>query len=152
MAGRDGRARGRAALIIYLLCGAALLIEAATSFGAELLTGEVAGWPLFVHLLAAPLFVSGLTGVAIVGAEGAASGLGRAGGGARLALAARALFWVALLLGLLTMGAMLAAMLPLFGYAAQQALREAHEVGALLLLLAAALYGLARLAARRAER
>ncbi len=121
------------ATLVLLLAGTA--IGGATGFGGEWWFDEVAGWTLLVHMLGAPLFIVGLTGVALLWPAAYASpnvSLWR-----RLAL--RAVIGA----GFIVMVTMLAAMLPVFGYAAQETMTEFHGVAAYVLLAALAAWALA---------
>lgn len=136
----------------YGVAGVGFLLQVITGFGPELVSGEVAGWPLFVHMLGAPVFIVGLALVAIVRAERCRFGstetpVHRAPGTAQ-----KLVFWIGLVLGLVTVGSMLAAMLPVFGYAKQQALIDIHRISALLLVITVVVYAFVSLATRRAKR
>lgn len=137
---------------VYGIAGAGFLLEVITGFGPKLSAGHVAGWPLFVHLLAAPLFMVGLTLVAIVRAERCRFGQAETRAGRSLDAGQKLIFWVGLVLGLLTVVSMLAAMLPVFGYAKQQALIDIHKISALLLVITVVVYAFVSLATRRAKR
>ncbi len=114
------------ATLMLLLVGTA--IGAITGFGGAWLGDEVEGWTLLVHMLGAPLFIVGLTGVALLWP--AAYGPPTVSPWRRWAL--RAVIGA----GFVAMVTMLAAMLPVFEYAAQQTLTEVHGVAAYVLLAA----------------
>jgi len=135
--------------------GVALLgfaIQAVTGFGGRLFLGGNAGWLLFIHMLGAPLFIIGLTGFAVIWAERCQFGGGGPYAARRLPLVQRVLFWAVLVFGLATVLTMLAAMLPTFGYAALDALREAHKYTALLLVITVGAHAIVSLAAKWARR
>ena len=146
-AGTAGGRRGAVRLISFIAL-LALLVLTITGFGAEWIRGEVSGWPLFAHMLAAPLFVIGLTGIAVLWPARYRLGVYCAPG-AGPTVWQKLLFWVALVLGFVTMLSMLVAMPPWCGYAGQEALIEIHETGALLLVIVLILLAIASLVARR---
>jgi hypothetical protein len=137
---------------VYGIAGAGFLLEVITGFGPKLSAGQVAGWPLYTHMLAAPVFIVGMVLVAIVRAERCR--LGHTGPPAAGApnMAEKLIFWAGLILGLVTVLSMLAAMLPVFGYAKQEALIDVHRISGLLLLIAVVAYVFVSLATRRAKR
>jgi hypothetical protein len=126
-------------LRIITACVAAVgvLVGAVTGFGGELLFDGVGGWMLLVHLAAAPLMMVGMTGVALLwGARHRFdTGPNRPAESLR-----KTAFWLMLLSALLSIGSMLLAMWPLFGYAGQDQLRVIHELSGIGLLAAGALY------------
>jgi hypothetical protein len=133
------------------IAGVGLLVEVITGFGPTLVFDEVAGWPLLIHLTGAPVFIMGLALMAIVRADRY-----RFGGGEHAAgspnLVEKLAFWIGITLGLLNVVSMLAAMLPVFGYAGQEALIETHQVSALLLVIAAVVYVVASRPGKQAKR
>jgi hypothetical protein len=145
-------ARSRSEAYIYGVAGAGLLVCTLTGFGPVLTGDAVAGWPLLLHMTAAPLFIVGLVMVAIVRAERCRFGDAAPVARGRMNPLRKAAFWIGLLAGLSTLVTMLAAMLPVFGYAAQETLIAAHEVSALVLLIAAVVHFAPSLIAGRAER
>jgi len=137
--------------VAYAIMLLAAANQAVTGFGHKLGFGELQGWRLLIHLLGAPLFIVGLTAVAVLRARRCR--FGRAGSPpAGLTLAQRLMFWVLVVVGLVIMTTMLAAMLPIFGYAEQETLRQMHETAALCFLIAVLLHGGASYAARRRQR
>jgi len=114
----------RRLLLVMMLVGAA--VQAVTGFGGEWLRAEVSGWTLLVHLFAAPLFIVGLTGVAMLCPASDAKPTGWRW--------RQAAVWSVILAGFVVVITMLAAMLPYFGYAAQETLTEVHGVAAYVLL------------------
>jgi hypothetical protein len=151
-AARRSSAWARPERLAYGVVLVGVVIQAATGFGGKLLFGENAGWLLLIHMLGAPLFIVGLAGTAITWAERCRFGTGGTCVGRRLPPTQRLLFWAGLVFGLATVSTMLAAMLPVFGYAALDALREAHEFSALLLLVTVGAHVVLLLAAKRARR
>ena len=113
---RWGNAGYAAALLGFALA-------AVTGFGDWLRSEELRGWMLLIHMLAAPLFIAGLTLLAVTRAERCrfGPGGGTVAGGQKLA------FWAAIAFGLASIGTMLLAMLPLLGYAGQETLTEIHR-------------------------
>lgn len=129
----------------HWLAIAGVLIQVATGFGVSLIAGELAGWALLVHMTGASLFIVGLTGTAVRWAPRCRFGT-RPGG---LFAGQRIMFWVALVLGFATMLCMLAATLPVFGYAGQATLTALHQTGAVLLIVAMVVHTFISLAARQ---
>ena len=125
-----------------------LAVQAVTGFGPSLIGGEVEEWPLLIHMIGAPLFLIGLTGLALYWTERNVFAP-RDGGLERLA---KLLYWVVLLTGAGTAFSMLIAMLPIFGQGDQSALIEIHEYSALIVLIAGGLMTLAAWAARGVQR
>ena len=140
---------GRLALGIGLV---GLIGCAVTGFGAAWIQGEVRGWPLFAHMLAAPLFLAGLTGCALTWGWAGHFGLAQSPTAGRLDPAQRLLLWPVILLGWLTILPMLAAMLPIFGYADQELLTDVHEYGAAGLVIGVAALALCSWRSRGARR
>ena len=136
----------------YGVAGVGFLLEVLTGFGPELLSGEVAGWALLAHLLVAPLFIVGLTLVVIVRAERSRFGRADSAAGSGLHSGQKITFWIGLVLGLVTVSSMLAAMLPVFGYAKQQALIDIHRISALALVILVVVSAFASLATGQAKR
>lgn len=101
----------------------ATAILAVTGCGALLVFGRLTGWALLLHTGVAPLMLLGLVG--LVAATRKPSCAGEK--------------WL-LLLGLLAAGTMLAAMLPLFGYAAQETLLYWHRYSGLAFVAVFAIY------------
>jgi hypothetical protein len=123
----------RGPALVAMLAGAG--IEAGTGFGAKWLYGEVDGWMLLLHMLGAPLFIVGLTGVALLWPAGYA--------GETVPAWRKLTLWAVIVAGFVVTTTMLAAMLPVFGYAAQETLTEVHAAGAWVLLVALAAWALA---------
>ncbi|MFQ5807915.1 MAG: hypothetical protein ACE5I3_15830 [Phycisphaerae bacterium] len=145
-----GPTRFERAIQIIALVG--FVIGGATGFGPKYLLGRVEGWLLFAHTLGAPLFIVGLAGNGLIWAERCRFALNssRAAGG--LNTGQKLLFWIGLVLGFVTVLSMLAAMLPVFGYAGQELLIEIHGISALLLVIAMIILAFVSLAARRSKR
>lgn len=112
------------ATMILLLVGGAIC--GLTGFGGEWLYDEVANWTLLAHMAGAPLFILGLTGLAVLWPRRCS----RAAGWRKLPL------WLVIATGFVVMASMLAAMLPMVGQWGQETLGEIHEVSAMLLMLA----------------
>jgi hypothetical protein len=134
------------------IAGVGILVEVITGFGPDLLFDEVAGWPLLLHLIGAPVFIVGLTLMAIVRADRYRFGGGKPHTTGGPNVIEKLAFWIAIVMGMLTAVSMLAAMLPVFGYAGQDALIETHETGALLLVIAAGVYVVSSRAGKKAKR
>ena len=141
---RPSVAARRARLVLL----AGLAIQAVTGFGPSLIGGEVEEWPLLVHMIGAPLFMIGLTGLALFWTQRNVF-LPSDGGLERLA---KLLYWVVLLSGTGVALSMLIAMLPIFGHGDQSTLFEIHEYSALTMLIAAAVMVIAAWAARGVQR
>jgi hypothetical protein len=124
--------------LIVMLVGAG--IQAVTGLGGEWLCDEVGGWTLLLHMLGAPWFILGLTGVAVLWPAVYAGGT--------ISVWRKLALWAVIVAGFVVMTTMLAAMLPVFGYAAQETLTEVHGTSAWLLLIALVAWGLAGRRAR----
>ena len=109
-------------------------VLAATGFVGWRIDGRLAGWLLFVHVVAAPFFGAGLLLLALLAPD---SPGGRANAVAALT---RATWWVLLLAGLGTLVSILAAMMPVFGYIGQHALLVIHRASAIMVVIAALVY------------
>ena len=135
-------AQSRAGWLIPTILVLGVLLLATTGFTSALLLDELSEWLLLAHMAGAPLFIFGLTGAALLWP-------------ARLRQQAspwpRVMFWTMLVLGFVTMLTMLAAMLPVFGYAAQEALAEVHEYTAHGLVFALLLLGITLVIGRRTK-
>jgi hypothetical protein len=137
--------------VFHTIAGIGLVLLAITGFGPKLLGAELKGWELISHMAAAPLFILGLTGVALQWAARCRFA-GRSGPFAPgLNVARRQMFWIVLLLGFASLMTMLVAMLPIYGPADQRALIEVHSYSSLLLLIAMVPHTIVSLAARRAR-
>ncbi|MBU0641503.1 MAG: hypothetical protein KKB50_21800 [Planctomycetes bacterium] len=128
---------------------AGLGVQVLTAFILKWITGDFGDWLLLVHMGGAFLFVLGLALTALTWAPRCRFGPGAADG---LNAGQKIMFWLALVLGVLVAGAMLAAMVPVFGYAGQELLLEVHEIGAIVLVIAMVVHTLVSVKARRAER
>lgn len=153
-AGTRGAAEARslAETFIYVIAGAGLLLSAITGFGPDWVEDEVSGWPLLLHLVAAPIFIIGLTMVAIIRAERCRFGAAATGAHGQMHVIRKLAFWVGLVAGFATLVTMLAAMLPVFGYAAQDELTELHETSAWVLIGATVVHFGPSLIRKRARR
>ena len=129
-----------------------IAIQVVTAFGSKLLVGEFSGWALLVHMIGAPLVIIGLTGTVLIWAERCRFGEAESHSGAGLSFGQKLMFWIAAVLGLATVTPMLAAMLPVFGYAGQDTLREIHGTSAIVLVAVMIVHTLVSLRARRAKR
>ncbi len=149
-AAKATRARGltRVEHVWHTIAGVGFAIQAVTGLGSKYFFGEVSGWALFVHMLGAPVFIIGLTATALMWADRCRF----TNDASRLNFGQKLMFWIAVGLGFAVMLAMLAAMLPVFGYAVQHTLVEIHEIGAILLLVAMIIHTVVSLAARWAKR
>jgi hypothetical protein len=120
---------------LHLLVVVGVLIQAITGFVGKYIVGELDEWLLFVHMLGAPLFIVGLTGSALHWSPRCRFTPAGRVSISGLSPSQKFLFWVTLVVGLLTMLPMLAAMVPLFGYADQETLTAIHADAALALVL-----------------
>lgn len=160
----DGRMRlalssgsGKAVLarvewLIHTIAVVGILIQMATAFGSKLLFGEFGGWALFGHMLGAPLVITGLTGTVLIWAERCRFGARGPGSGRELLPWQKLMFWIAAVVGLATVSPMLAAMLPVFGYADQDILKQMHGISAIVLVAVMILHTLVSLRARGMQR
>lgn len=131
------RLRGLSAAFGALAASGAVL-QFISGFVVAWITGEFGGYALLAHMTGAGLFVFGITGVAVLWAPGQRLDDGASG----LQIIQRLLFWIGLTAAAVVISTMLAAMLPFFGYATQEGLVEAHEVSAIVFLLALVAYAL----------
>lgn len=118
----------------YVLTASSLIALGATGGLGWLVSGSLGGWPLVMHMLAGPAFIGGLTWTAL-----ALAGRCRVDptcDGPAFATGQRALFWMALLLGLISIVSILLAMFPLLGYEGQEKLYTIHRGSGLGLLAA----------------
>jgi hypothetical protein len=136
----------------YAVMAAGVAIQAVTGLGGRFLFGGNDGWFLFVHMIGAPIFIVGLTATTIIWAERCRFGPAAAQAGSGLTVSQRLMFWIGLVLGFVVISSRLAAMVPVFGYADQQALIEIHAVSAILLVIAMVVHTFVWLAAKRAKR
>lgn len=137
--------------LFHTIAGLGLVILAVTGFGPKLVGAEVAGWMLLAHMLAAPLFIIGLTGAALQWVARCRFG-GRGGPFAPgLNVAQKQMFWLTLLLGFASLMTMLLAMLPAFGPVEQRTLIEVHSYSSLLLLIVMVPHTIISLVTRRAR-
>ncbi|MBU0616223.1 MAG: hypothetical protein KKI02_00755 [Planctomycetes bacterium] len=137
----------RAEMLAHTVATIGFLIAAITGLGTEYIYGDVAGWPLLIHMFGAGLFLLGLAAVAIIWADRC-----RFAAETGLNLGQKLVFWIALALGLAIMLSMLLAMLPIYGTEVQHELLELHEISGLLFLCAMIVHTVVSLAARRARR
>ncbi len=137
----------RTELLAHTVATVGFLIAAITGLGTEYLYGEVAGWPLLIHMFGAGVFLLGMAAVAIIWADRCRFGVETG-----LNLGQKLVFWIALVLGLIIMLSMLLAMLPIFGTEVEHELLELHETGGLLFLCAMIVHTAVSLAARWAQR
>ena len=131
--------------LFHTLAITGITIQAVTGFGPKLLGMVVENWPLFIHMLGAPVLIIGLTGTALQWARRCR--LGAVG----LRPVQKCTFWIVLLLGFGVLSSPLAAMLPVFGHAAQAVLIQIHLYTALGLLIMMLPHTIVSLAARRAR-
>ena len=137
----------RTEMLAHTVATIGFLIAAITGLGTEYIYGEVAGWPLFIHMFGAGLFLLGMAAVAIIWADRSRFGVDTG-----LNLGQKLIFWIALALGLVIMLSMLLAMLPLIGTTGQHLLFVIHEYCGLLFLVVMIVHTVVSLAARRAQR
>jgi cytochrome b subunit of formate dehydrogenase len=138
--------------VVHTVAIVGFAIQALTGLYAKYIAGEFTGWPLYIHMLGAPLFIIGLVLVAIVWADRCRFAGGDTGPAGGLTFGQKLMFWIGIPLGLVVIGSMLAAMLPVFGYAGQGLLQGIHEISALLLVVVMVVHTVVSLAARRAKR
>jgi len=124
-------------MIIYAVTMFGLCVLALTGFVGWFAFGRLGGWLLFVHVLGTPVFVIGLTILAVVWAEKSRFADSAPGG---FSSGQKAAFWAFLLLGFVAIVSMLAAMLPVFGYDWQQTLCAVHRYNALGLVAVAVVH------------
>jgi hypothetical protein len=136
----------------HVAAAVGIVIQATTAFGSEMVFGEFGGWALLGHMCGATLFIIGLTGTALRWARRCRLVSTDPPQAAAVSTAQRWTFWLSLVVGLAVMIPMLAAMLPIFGYAAQHALVEFHEKAALAMLVMMAVHTFVSLRARAASR
>jgi len=132
--GSSSGALARVEWLVHTIAVVGILVQVVTAFGSKLLFGEFGGWALFVHMLGAPLVITGLTGTVLIWAERCRFGTRPAGSARGLQFGQKLLFWVAAVAGLVTVSPMLAAMVPVFGYAEQDILKEMHGISAIVLV------------------
>jgi cytochrome b subunit of formate dehydrogenase len=126
----------RSAKVSYtVMClGAAVL--AASGIGVFALgKPPMTHWVLMLHVTAAPVFGLGLAAVALTWAD-----LCRKGSTPRLGSAARVLFWIILVCGLVVMLTGVTPMLPLFGTDGQHLLYLTHRYAGIALAVAILLH------------
>lgn len=145
---RPRRGLTRTEHIFHTVAALGFVIAAVTGFGADYAFGEVCGWMLFVHVLAGPPFIIGLTGVTLMWAQRCMPGR-RDPHFVNLTAGQKAAFWFGVVLGFATVLPMLLATLPIFGYRSQHTLVEIHELSAILLLVTMIVHTFISLAARR---
>lgn len=146
------RGLSRLGVWAYAVMGAGVAIQAVTGLGGRYLFGGNDGWLLFMHMIGAPIFIVGLTATTIIWAERCRFGSAPSQAGSGLTVGQKLMFWIGLVLGLVVISSRLAAMVPVFGYADQQALLEIHAVSAILLVIAMVVHTFVSLAAKRAKR
>ena len=149
--------------VVHAGASLSFLVLAGSGFGSALVRGELSGWALWLHMLAAPVFAVSLTALAVRWAErarfaghdwrwirrgggyfgGEPEGpAGRFDGGQKL------FFWATLLLGFTALGSIMLSMTEWFGQAAQETLYALHRYSALLLLAAVIVHGYITLLAK----
>jgi cytochrome b subunit of formate dehydrogenase len=138
--------------VVHVVAGVGFLVQAITGFGSLLRFGANRGWPLLVHMMGAGVFTLGVMATALLWAHRCRFGADTPAGRARYTTGQKLMFWVYTTLGLAVMLPMLTAMLPVFGYTAQDTLVDIHQTAALLFAGAMAVHTAVSLAARRARR
>jgi len=108
---------------------------AATGFLGEWLSGRTEGWMLFAHMLAAPLYLSGLAGVALLRCRRETLAAFAAPGLQFWARLRPLAFLLALAAGLVCASSMLLAMWPLVPVEDQERLTELHAWSGLCLVI-----------------
>ena len=152
VAARSTRGPTRLGSFAYGVGLVGLAIGAITGFGVKLVGGEFEGWPLYIHMLGAPIFIIGLALTAFVWADRCSFGAAGATEDSGLTASRKLLFWIEVGLGFAVAVSMLAAMVPVFGYAGQEVLHEIHEISALLLVIAVVVHAVGWLAVWRVKR
>ncbi len=132
-------------IVCWVLAAVGFIWQAFTGFGPNWTAGAVSGWPLFLHMLGAGVFILGLTAVVLV-----APLRWRADG--KTSTGSRVIFWITVVLAFCTMMTMLVAMLPLVGHGGQELLVDLHEYSALASLVAVVVLIGAALNERKARR
>jgi cytochrome b subunit of formate dehydrogenase len=122
-------------LFYGVMCAAGVVL-AVTGVGTFAFgTPPMTHWALMIHIAAAPVFALGLAAVALTWAgactRGANSGLGAA---------AKVLFWLVLLSGLVVLLTGIVPMTPIFGARGQRLLYLTHRYSALVLTVAVLLH------------
>ncbi len=145
------RGRSRLGWWAYAVVVVGAAIQAVTGLGGKFIFGGNDGWLLFIHMIGAPIFIIGLTATAIIWAERCRFGSGGSPTDGGLNTGQKLMFWIGLVLGFVVISSRLAAMVPIFGYADQQALIEIHAVSAILLVIAMVVHTFVSLAAKRAK-
>lgn len=140
--------RGAARGALVIITAAALLLLAVTGFAAWVRGAPLGGWPLVVHGAAAPLFISGVAIIALVGAGRRSPGRSRRG---RLDDAVQLTRWLALLLSLTVAVSILCALAPLASQVQQRELIDVHRGTSIALVATVALH-LSLCLARRSRR
>ncbi|MEW6250446.1 MAG: hypothetical protein AB1716_07350 [Planctomycetota bacterium] len=138
--------------VFHVLAIAAIVVLAVTGFGPKLWGGAEGGWLLFVHMLAAPVYVLGLTGTVVLWARRCRFSDADPVSAAALTFGQRAMFWFVTAVGFVVLLSILLALYPLVGHAGQEFLRAAHEWSALALVILGVVHTVVSLAADRARR
>ncbi len=128
------RRDGAAAWCVYWLLGLSVIVLGGSGLNGALADG-LAGWPLLLHVAAAPLFLLASMLAGLIW-----------GGRCRFGMfsgfwpSEKLVFWTALLAALLSGGSMMAAMSSSFGYAEQVRLITLHRYSGLVLLVLSGLH------------
>jgi len=138
--------------VLHLVAIAGLLVQGVTGLWAWLTGDGPDGWLLLAHMLGAPLFVLGLTGIALQWAGRCRFVAGAVRGANQLSPAQKSMFWAILWLGFAVMLSALAAMEPIFGQAGLETLSLVHRLSAVALLVCMLPHTAASLVAHRYRR
>jgi len=133
------------------LCHLCLIVSTlalgATAHLPKLNGGEMKGYLLLAHMLAAPLFIVGLTGTALLWTRWPRGRL-RAGVPGLLPRLQRWSFWLTVITGIVVTASVLLAMWPWFGTAGQRELSSLHEDSSLVFVVLIVVHTLVSLVAR----
>jgi hypothetical protein len=127
------------------------LVLGATAHVPKLSGGEMEGYMLLAHMLAAPLFIVGLTGTALLWTRWPRGRL-RASVPGLVARLQRWSFWLTVSTGIVVTASVLLAMWPLFGTTGQRELASLHEDSSLVFVVLIVMHTLVSLYARFGQR
>lgn len=115
--------------VVYSVTAVAIAVSGLTGLS----EGMISGWALWWHMAVAPLIISGILMVGLLGAE-------RASLRSHAYCARNIMFWLTLSLSVVAIGSILLCMLPVFGSDDQATLYKLHKYSALFLLCAFVLH------------
>ena len=152
---RRVRRNGKWEVLVHAVTALSFVVLALTGLGGALREGELEGWVLWLHVLAAPVFAVSLTAMALTWAERCrfarydAVWLRQGGGyfqgrgdllAGRYDAGQKLFFWAALTAGFVTLTCATVTTVPWFGQAGQEVLLEVHAYAGLALTLAVILH------------